>query len=281
MHFNEVGVMDNSIHFFSSPSEDVRHTYCHTLSTGHFYCEAPYFLHRMRYDSLLALLVMDGCLTLRRNDRDIPVLPGGLMFLDCWQEHCYYTKDRCEFYFFHFDTPNCRPLVDLIFANCGGLLAPPQGMPFLPIFQSILEMHEQNVRPPETEIAVLLYRFLCELSRTRAQRGDCAQDTSEIDAVLKYIHDNLAEPLSLEMLAHTMNYSQGHFGRLFRLRTGVSFYHYITLCRIDKAKHLLHTSNESIHSIGQRVGFPSDANFVRIFAKYVGYSPSAFRKMGL
>lgn len=281
MHFNEIGVTDSSIHFFSSPSRSVRATYCHTLSTGHFYCNAPYFLHRMRYDSFLAILVVDGCLSLRRQTRDIPVLSGGLLLLDCYQEHCYYTQDHCEFYFFHFDGPGCRSLVDMCIANNGGILTPPLGMPFLSTFKTILDMHGCNVRPPETHIAMLLYQFLCELSHTQAQLVKSASDCGEVNAVLEYIHNNLAEPLSLEMLARIANYSQGHLNRMFHLRTGVSVYHYIMLCRIDKAKHLLHTSNESIQSIGRQVGFPSDANFVRVFSKYVGYSPSAFRKMGL
>lgn len=280
MRFNEVGVTDRSVHYFSSPSETVRHAYCHTISVGHFFCETPYFLHRMRYDSFLVVLVVDGCLTFRKNGRDIPVTPGGLMLLDCWQEHCYYTHESCEFYFFHFDGPGCRPLVELILGS-GDLLAPPLGMSFLPYFQTILDMHEHSTRPSAIDIASQLYLFLCELSREQTQRGEAGQRDSNMDAVIEYIHEHLSESLSLDELAHITNYSQGHFNRLFRQRTGMSVYHYIMLCRIDKAKHLLHASSDSIHSIGQLAGFPSDANFVRVFTKYTGYSPSAFRKMGL
>lgn len=281
MYFNEVGVTDKSVHYFSSPSETVRRAYCHTISVGHFFCESPYFLHRMRYDSFLAVLVIDGCLTFRKNGRDVPVLPGGLMLLDCWQEHCYYTPENCEFYFFHFDGPGCRPLVELIYSNNGDMLASPLGMDFLPVFQNLLELHEHSVRPSEFDVAVQVYHFLCELSRTQAQRSDASQREGDMDAVIEYIHEHLSEALSLEELARTTNYSQGHFNRLFRQRTGVSVYHYIMLCRIDKAKHLLHSSTDAIHTIGQLAGFPSDANFVRVFTKYTGYSPSAFRKMGL
>lgn len=281
MYFNEVGVTDKSVHYFSSPSETVRHTYCHTISTGHFFCEFPYFLHRMRYDSFLAVLVIDGCLIFRKDGQDTSVLPGGLLLLDCWQEHCYYTPETCEFYFFHFDGPGCRPLVELIFSNSGNVLASPLGEPFLPFFRSILEMHEHSVRPSEFDVAERIYSFLCELSRTQAQRSDACRREDEMDAVIEYIHDHLSETLSLEELARTTNYSQGHFNRLFRQRTGVSVYHYIMLCRIDKAKHLLHASKDSIHTVGQLAGFPSDANFVRVFTKYTGYSPSAFRRMGL
>lgn len=280
MHFNEIGVTERSIHYFASPSDVARRAYCHAISVGHFYCEAPYFLHRMRYDSFLAALVMDGCLMLRKGGTDIPVLPGGLMLVDCWQEHCYYTKDYCEFYFFHFDGPGCRPLVELIFSNNGDVLASPLGASFLQTFQTILEMHELSARPSEVDIAVKIYQFLCELS-TRAQRGDARQRASNMDGVIEYIHEHLAEPLSLKTLARISNYSQGHLGRIFRMRTGISIYHYILLCRIDRAKHLLHTTQDSIHTIGQSVGFPSDANFVRVFTKYTGSSPSSFRKMGL
>ena len=84
VHFNEVGVTDRSTHYFCSPSDIARSAYCHTLSVGHFFCEAPYFLHRMRFDSFLAALVVDGCLTLRKGERDIPLLSGSLALLDCY-----------------------------------------------------------------------------------------------------------------------------------------------------------------------------------------------------
>lgn len=281
MHFNEIGVTDRSIHYFSSPSDLAREAYCHTLSVGHFFCENPYYLHRMRYDSYLAALVVDGCLTLRCPDRDIPVLPGGLMLVDCYKEHCYFAPDRCEFYFVHFAGPGCQELVEHIHGNNGQVLAPPLGKPFLPVLKMLLEMHAKSKRPSEVEIAKQLYSFLCELSRCHAQNLNLPKRESEMDSVIKYIHEHLAEALTLESLAQLINYSQGHFNRMFHMHTGISVYHYITLCRIDQAKHLLHTSTDSIHQIGQATGFPSDANFIRIFTKYTGYTPSGFRKVGL
>ncbi len=281
VHFNEVGVTDRSIHYFNSPSDAAKKAYYHINSIGHFFCEAPYLVHRMCYNSFLAALVVDGCLILRKGACDIPVLPGGLMLVDCYQEHCYYTNGSCEFYFMHFAGPGCRELIELIYSNSGAIFAPPLGHPFLPMFQTMIELCSKSERPSEVDISVRLYTFLCELSRRKASHSDASQHEGEIEAIIKYIHEHLSEPLTLKQLARATNYSQGHFNRLFHLRTGISVYHYIMLCRIDQAKHLLHTTTNTIHQIGQAAGFPSDANFIRIFTKYTGYTPSSFRKTGL
>ena len=52
---------------------------------------------------------------------------------------------------------------------------------------------------------------------------------------------------------------------------------YITTCRINKAKELLQTTNESISAIALKVGFDTSQYFSMVFQKEVGLTPSEFR----
>ena len=53
---------------------------------------------------------------------------------------------------------------------------------------------------------------------------------------------------------------------------------YINMCRVTKAKALLVESSCSIDEIVKRCGFNNNSYFFRIFKKYVGATPSLYRK---
>jgi AraC-like DNA-binding protein len=59
--------------------------------------------------------------------------------------------------------------------------------------------------------------------------------------------------------------------------TGKSLTLYANHIRIEKAKHLLRTSGLQIQEIGYSLGFESSTYFIRLFKKYVGVTPEAYR----
>lgn len=282
MHFNEAGVTDKSIHFFSSPSARVKRIYLHTLSIGHFFVISPYRVHRMRFDSFLLLLIVKGSLLLHTSDGEERMLPGVMMLIDCYQEHYYYADDSCEFYFFHFDGPESRPLAEQIIRdNKNGCIHSPLLNQYLPVFTSLLEAEEKNVLLQDAAVSKEIYSLLCDLSQLRVINEVSAGGSGDVANAVQYIQEHIAEPLTIDVVAKISGYSTGHLNRLFHLYSGMSIYHYIMLCRIDQAKMLLHTTKDSIHLIGQLSGFESDAHFVRTFKKYTGYTPLKFRRIGL
>ena len=282
MHFNEVGVTDRSIHFFSSPSARSKRIYLHTLSMGHYFVVFPYRVHRMRFDSFLLLLVVDGSLLLHTSDGEERMLPGEMMLVDCYQEHIYYSDDSCEFYFFHFDGPESRTLVEQIIRdNKNGCIHFPLADKYLSVFKDLLEAQEKNVLLQDAAVSKEIYSLLCDLSQLRVINETSAGENSDVVKAVQYIQDHIAEPLTIEDVAKVSGYSAGHLNRLFHLYSGMSIYHYIMLCRIDQSKMLLHTTRDSIHLIGQLSGFEADSHFVRIFKKYTGFTPLKFRKLAL
>ena len=53
---------------------------------------------------------------------------------------------------------------------------------------------------------------------------------------------------------------------------------YISLKRIERAKMLLHSSNQSIQSISEELGFCNQSYFSEIFRSIVGMSPGEYRE---
>lgn len=105
------------------------------------------------------------------------------------------------------------------------------------------------------------------------QDGDAA-----IDAVLAYIHDCIAEPLSLRRLADYAGYSPFHFSRLFKACVGVSPQRYVASLRLHRAKELLLTTDLPVREICLEVGQQSLGTFTTQFAARVGLPPAHFRE---
>ncbi|TBL78711.1 helix-turn-helix transcriptional regulator [Paenibacillus thalictri] len=100
---------------------------------------------------------------------------------------------------------------------------------------------------------------------------------SEIDGVIKYIHQHICDPLSLEQLAKYAGYSPYHFTRIFKERTGLSPLYYVSSHRLQKAKDLLLRTNLSVRDIGLEIGQQSLGTFTTRFTEKVGVTPSDFR----
>lgn len=104
---------------------------------------------------------------------------------------------------------------------------------------------------------------------------------SEIDEVIAYIHENIFEPLPLSRLAGYAGYSNFHFTRIFKERTGLSPLYYASSHRLQKAKDLLLRTNLSIRDISLEIGQQSLGTFTSRFTEKVGVTPAEFRNSAL
>lgn len=91
------------------------------------------------------------------------------------------------------------------------------------------------------------------------------------------IDTQYAQPLDLEELARTANFSRFHFLRAFRRAFHATPHEYLTRKRIDRAKELLAQSEFTVTEICFEVGFESLGSFSTLFHKVVGWSPSIYR----
>jgi two-component system response regulator YesN len=72
--------------------------------------------------------------------------------------------------------------------------------------------------------------------------------------------------------------SPSYFLTLFKRETGITFVDYLTVVRIEKAKHQLLTTDLSVTQIAFDHGFNNSNYFSNIFRKIVGVSATEFRK---
>ena len=93
-----------------------------------------------------------------------------------------------------------------------------------------------------------------------------------------YFRGNLNTNVNIETLAGELNVGYSYFRQMFRKYTGISPNQYHLSLRIQKAKDLLVSTNQSFKEIAIDLGFESYFYFSRVFKDKIGQSPMEFRK---
>lgn len=99
----------------------------------------------------------------------------------------------------------------------------------------------------------------------------------EIDRVIEHMHAHLSGKITLEDMARVAGMSPSHFSRVFRLEAGVSPGEYLSRVRMERARRLLASGDDSITDIAISCGFGSPAYLSGRFVKKFGLSPRQFR----
>ena len=93
-----------------------------------------------------------------------------------------------------------------------------------------------------------------------------------------YILEHIGEDITLEGTANHFCLSQYHSSRTFRAKTGETFIHFVTRCKMEYAAQLLAETDLKIYDVCKRVGYKSVRHFTKLFKEHTGMQPSAYRQ---
>jgi len=100
----------------------------------------------------------------------------------------------------------------------------------------------------------------------------------KLTKTVDYIDRHYLMPLNMKELANTVNFSPRHINRLFKIAYGESPMQYITGKRMEKAKDLLKTTDDTIYEISGACGYDDVGYFIRLFKNRMGITPKQYRK---
>jgi AraC family transcriptional regulator len=100
----------------------------------------------------------------------------------------------------------------------------------------------------------------------------------KMQQAIAYIHDHLADDLTIAAIADELEMSQYYFSRLFKQSIGVSPYRYVMEQRIEATKQLLRKTPLPISVIADQVGFANQNQLTIQFRNLTGTTPSNYRK---
>ena len=154
--------------------------------------------------------------------------------------------------------------------------------PFVPgeLFGEILRWMEQMLEDVGKKDAGAPMR---QASRIYGMLGVMlrGKSTSKGDDLVKkavgLMESNYHEALSMDSLAGNVGLERSYFSVLFKEKTGMSPYQYLTALRIRKARILLRETDTGVARIAEAVGM-DPRNFARLFKKETDETPLQYRQ---
>ncbi len=99
------------------------------------------------------------------------------------------------------------------------------------------------------------------------------------ERIRAFVEEHYAERISLADVAHALGYTPSHLTHLFRRSTGKPITAWIIERRILAARRLLASTDRTVTSVAEEVGFVDLGHFGRQFARLTGCSPRRYRAM--
>lgn len=101
---------------------------------------------------------------------------------------------------------------------------------------------------------------------------------STVAAAMEILHRDLANPPSLQELAHQVGTNEKRLTELFRSATGLPVFTWLREERVLLACRLLAESELDVQQIADQVGYGSASNFTTMFRERIGVTPREYRQ---
>jgi AraC-like DNA-binding protein len=111
-----------------------------------------------------------------------------------------------------------------------------------------------------------------------AQPEESARYFRELHPVIRHIEERFSEPISMAEMARLAGLSSTHFNRRFRQLLRMTPTTYLHTVRIQCARRLLSSTQETLAAIAGETGFTDQSHFTRCFRQNTGMTPAEYRK---
>ena len=99
--------------------------------------------------------------------------------------------------------------------------------------------------------------------------------------IKELVDANMADDLSLDEMAQSVELSTSHFARMFRKSTGESPHQFVLRQRIERAKAMLRGADGRVLDVAVACGFKTQQHFAQLFRDICGVSPTEYRRDSL
>lgn len=218
-------------------------------------------------------LITKGRIVIRVNGIETECREGEIVLIPAGIKHDYYLREgeTAEKYWFHFSLSDRRRSY---FDSISLPLKIKADESLAPLFIKVCSHSNDNLSSLSQLSAIL---SIVEYFLSNSKIVPVVKEPDETEKIMHYINLNFADELSLAKLAALVHLSPNYLVRKFHKRTGFSPMQYLFAARINHAKTLLATTDLSISSVMESVGFYDAAHFSKQFKSATGYSPRAYR----
>ena len=139
---------------------------------------------------------------------------------------------------------------------------------------SAMEVPAASDAEKQTNIIVNLYALLAQMCEafSRKSRDPIENERSPVYEVVRYINQNLFEPLSVKSIAAAFYMNESHLSRLFSKATGIPVWQYVIDKRLLSARKAIRAGTPATVAYYQN-GFQDYSSFYRMYVKKFKTTP--------
>ncbi len=124
-----------------------------------------------------------------------------------------------------------------------------------------------------------VHALICAVGTTRIAQTTPEPGRRDVGRRALALFDRDAHrQIGIGAVAHELSVSRDTLATAVRELTGSTPTEYLTRLRLNRSKTLLADTDLPVFRVAKDVGFPDPAYFTRVFTKFIGVSPTAFRR---
>jgi len=123
-----------------------------------------------------------------------------------------------------------------------------------------------------------ILNMLDEIYAAKGKGTHTDKQSSNVDAVLEYLHTHYMDDITLDMLCRRIHTNRTTLNRSFKERTGQTVIAYLLNYRLRMATELLAHTSLTIDEIARASGFEYDTYLIRQFMAKSGQTPTEYRQ---
>ena len=228
--------------------------------------------------------VIDGQLTFTLGMQSHTVSAGDICIITPDAIHNLFTEEHSTSY-----VMKLYPAADLSDIQFEQAIIHPGHRSYDKLHEYILRVMEENeTRTPAYELAVnicaesIFLLLLREFPYHRLDSRKKSRNISEgnfLSRINAYLEEHYTEDFGLADIAEYLNYEKSYFCRHFKQVTGITFWEYYTLFRLERSIQLMNQSpKETISMVAAASGFKNVRSYNEAFKKTYRCTPVEYKK---
>lgn len=281
----ELDITSNSTWLTVTSGQQAKQNLPYVQEVGDFLAREKYYTRREGLPSYLIKYVVSGEGLLEYNGATETVSPGQAFWIECRKPQFYQTspiKKEWHMLWVHFYGHGCARYYDLFLSQNDGcnVITLPPNTAAPAILRELMEIYRygQSSLAGDIRAARLLTDLMsdCALSACTLPEHEMVPDC--IQEARTYLLDNYHMRITLDDLAKRFSMNKFYFQKLFKRYTGFTPNEFLIFTRLNRAKELLRTTNDTINQIAFEVGIENSSHFINQFKQREGITPHAFRQ---
>lgn len=227
------------------------------------------------------LFCADGEGILEFFDKKIQLSRGDYFFLPKLQSHSYYPlTEQWDVRWTAFEGSSCDNVLERLNMTIPIVIHPDAEATMEKIFDRMIRSIETDILYCDYICSGLIYDYILEFHRymDKERAGEKSRNITMLLPALRLMHENYKSDISMTELSDMIGITPQHFCRVFRKTMGMRPNVFLTKIRLEEAKRLLSELDSTVAYAAEQSGFRDTCYFSTVFKKYIGMTPSDYKK---